>query len=264
MMRDTVYVDSAEEQVAYLIARFGPSGTWTVRSQSVATLDSGDVVERASLHTLEGDIDLEFRDVTSVKTSFTDPIDEPPVGVGLERVMERAVAFGAENPPHHPGSLARFPVPVEHYGVSVGVPLPILAVDDSGRRGLYAPPRMAVIAWRSHEPVGLRDVDGFDPNVWPPQRLGDWPSAGVSRLTQEQLEATILRFSACWSRVIDAWFSDRGGWGDVLTSDAREAVRWRSVLDPEAMESVYRTLNPQFDDWIGKLVGGRDERREQG
>ncbi len=255
MTRDTVYVDSAEEQVAYLIARFGPTGTWSVRGQSVATLDSGDAVERASLHTTEGDVELEFRDATSVKMSFTDPVDEPPRVDVLDTVMERAAKFAADNPPHHPGSLARFPVPVEHYGASVGVPLPILAVDNTGRRGLYAPPRMVVIAWDSHEPVGVREVDGFNPDIWPPPRLGDWPSAGVSRLNQEQLEATIRRFSACWSRVIDAWFRDPGGRGDVLTSDVRETVWWRSVLDPEAMASVYRTLNPRFDDWIRDLVG---------
>lgn len=255
MMREVVYVDSAEEQVAYLIARFGPTGTWSVRDQRIAARVSGNAVERASLQTLEGDIDLEFRDATTVKISFTDPVDQRPRVGSLDTVMERAATFAEANPPHHPGSLARFPVPVEHYGLSVGVPFPILAVDDTGRRGLYAPPRMVVIGWDTYEPVGAREVEGFNPNIWPPRRLGDWPSPGVSHLTHEQLGAIIRRFSACWSRVIDAWFNDRDGRGEVLTSDAREAMRWRSLLDPEAMVSVYRTLNPRFDDWI-RILGG--------
>jgi hypothetical protein len=259
MMREIVYVDSPEEQVAYLIARFGPTGTWSVRDQQIAALDSGDAVERASLQTREGDIDLEFRDATRVKPSFTDPVDQRSRVGELDTVMERAATFAKANPPHHPGSLARFPVPVEHYGSSVGVPFPILAVDDKGHRGLYAPPRMVVIDWDTFEPVGAREVEGFDPNIWPPRRLGDWPSPGVSCLTHEQLGAMIRRFSACWSRVIDAWFHDPYGRGEVLTTDAREAMRWRSVLDLEAMVSIYRTLNPRFDDWVRILVGAAAE-----
>ena len=254
MTREIVYVDSAEEQVAYLIARFGPQGTWSVRDQRVATLDGGAAVERASLDTAQGAVEVEFRDASPTVISFTDDITELERTAMLDGLMERAATFAATNPPHHPGSLARFPVPVEHYGDAVGVPLPILAVDDLGRRGLFAPPRMVVLKWGSGEPIGARDVDDFDPDHWPPRRLGDWPAPGAARLTPEQLEATIKRFSACWSRVIDAWFRGRDTRDEALLSDAREALRWRSVLDPESMAPVYRHMNRRFDDWVRSLA----------
>jgi hypothetical protein len=255
MMREIVYVDSADEQVAYLIACFGPPGTWSVRDQQVATLD-GAAVERASLKTPQGDVEVEFRDASPVTISFTEEVTEVERTGILDDVMERAATFATANPPHHPGSLARFPVPAEHYGSAVGVPFPILAVDDLGRRGLFAPPRMAVVSWETHEPVGARDFEDFDPENWPPRRLGDWPAPQASRLTHEQLEATIKRFSACWSRVIDAWFGDRERRDDVLVADARESMRWREVLDPPAMASVYRRMNPRFDDWVRSLADG--------
>lgn len=255
MTREVVYVDSAYEQVAYLVARLGPQGTWSLGDQRVATLDGGAAVERASLQTAQGDVEVEFREASPVAISFTDEVTEEVERTGiLDDVMERAATFAAANPPHHPGSLARFPVPVEHYGTAVGVPFPILAVDDLGRRGLFSPPRMAVVSWETHEPVGAREFEDFDPESWPPCRLGDWPGPQTARLTHEQLEATIKRFSACWSRVIDAWFEDRERRDEVLAADAREALRWRDVLDPAAMAPVYRRMNPRFDDWVRSLA----------
>ncbi|HEV2128970.1 MAG TPA: hypothetical protein VGR22_10160 [Thermomicrobiales bacterium] len=257
MTRAIVYVDSAEEQVAYLIARFGPQGAWSVREQRVATLDNGASVERASLQTSQGDVEVEFRDATPASISLTGEVTEVERTGTMDDVMERAAAFAAANPPHHPGSLARFPVPVEHYGVAVGVPFPILAVDALGRRGLFAPPRMAVVSWDTCEPVGAREFEDFDPDNWPPRRLSDWPAPQAARLTHEQLQATIQRFSACWSRVIDAWFKDRDWRDDVVFADAREALRWRGVLDPEAMQGVYRQMNQRFDAWVQALASAR-------
>ena len=256
MTREIVFVDSAEEQIAYLIARLGPQGSWSVRDQSVATRDGGESVERASLSTPCGDIELEFRDATPARISFTEEFVETDRTGVLDAVMEQASTFAAENPPHHPGSLPRFPVPIEHYQGAVGVPMPILAVDDLGRRGLFSPPRMAVLMWDTHEPVGVREFPDFDPENWPPRRLGDWPAPQTARITPEQLEATIKRFSACWSRVIDAWFA---GQEDVdvepaLHADMQEALSLRRVLDPESMEPVYRRMNTRFAEWLDRVA----------
>ncbi len=255
MSADIVYIDSAEEQVAYLVARFGPQGTWTVRDQRVATLDTGASVERATLDTRLGEAAIEFRDASPVTISFVDQAESGERTAILDAVMERASAFAAENPPHHPGSLARFPIPEEHYPGAVAVPLPILAIDDLGRRGLFAPPRMAVVMWETHEPVGVREFPGFDPDDWPPRRLGDWPAPGAARMTPEQLEATIKRFSACWSRIIDAWLGDREARPESVIADAREALALRAALDPDTMEPVYRRMNPRFAAWLDELAG---------
>jgi hypothetical protein len=254
MTREFAWVDSAEEQLAYLIARFGPQASWEIRDQRIATLEGGAAVERTRLRTSLGEVEVEFRDASPRPISFTEAVEERSRTGTLDAIMERAATFAAENPPHHPGSLPRFPVPVEHYGNAVGVPLPILAVDDLGRRGLFAPPRLAVVDWTTHEPVGVREFPGFDPESWPPRRLGDWPAPGAARLVPEQLEATIHRFSACWSRVIEAWLANRDKRGDALRADAGEALRLRRVLDPEAMEPVYRRINPSFAGWVDALT----------
>lgn len=246
------YVDSADEQLSYLVARFGPQNTWSVVDQRIATDDQGRAVERTRLQTSGGAVEVEFREARPLALSEGDD------GVrtdALEHVMEQASRFAAENPPHHPGSLPRFPVPVEHYQDAVGVPLPIMAVDDLGRRGLFAPPRMAVVSWETHEPIGVRDFPDFDPDNWPPRRLGDWPSPEVARLVPEALDATIKRFSACWSRVIDAWYRDAEPREDVLRSDGAEALRLRRILDPKSMEPVYRSMNPRFTEWLASRDG---------
>ena len=257
MTREIVYVDSGEEQVAWLVARYGPQGTWSTRDQGLVTLDGGAVAERATLRTSQGDVEVEFRDATPQVISFTNEVPAMDRAGTLDLVMQRAAEFAAQNPPHHPGSLARFPIPVEHYGEAVGVPLPILAVDDVGRKGLYAPPRVAVIDWRTHEPVGVREFPGFDPHSWPPKRLGDWPAPGAARLEPEQLEATILRFGACWSRVIDGWFGNRNRVSEILKADVADARVWGKVLDPPAMAEVYQSLNPSFVAWLDEIASGR-------
>jgi hypothetical protein len=258
MKREIVYVDSGDEQVAWLVARYGPQGTWSVQDQRLATLDGGAAVERTRLTSALGEVEVEFRDASPQVISFTEEVPDLDRTSTLDTVMEAAASFAAENPPHHPGSLPRFPVPVEHYGAAVGVPLPILAVDDLGRRGLYAPPRLAVVDWRSREPVGIREFPDFDPDDWPPRRLGDWPTPGAARLVPEQLEATIMRFSACWSRVIDAWFAGAPDPASkALRADAVEAARWREMLDPPAMMPIYRDINPRFASWLEAIREGR-------
>lgn len=257
MTRNIVYVDSGEEQVAWLVSHYGPQGTFSVRDQSMVALDDGSMAERVRLTTSQGEVEVEFREATPQVISFTGEMAEPDRTNTLDLVMQRASEFAAQNPPNHPGSLARFPIPVEHYGEAVGVPMAILAVDDLGRRGLYAPPRVAVVNWRSHEPVGVREFPGFDPENWPPKRLGDWPAAPATDLPPEQLEATIMRFGACWSRIIDAWYGNRDRVTDVLKIDVTEARKLDAVLDPPAMTEIYRSLNPSFHAWLDQVASDR-------
>lgn len=258
MSREVAWVNSADEQLAYLVARHGPQGTWQVLDQRIATLADGTSVERARLRTASGEVEVEFRDALPDVISFAEPVEARSHIGTLEDLMQRAAEFAAANPPHHPGTLPRFPVPVEHYGEAVAVPLPILAVDDTGRRGLFAPPRMAVVSWRDHEPIGLREFPDFDPESWPPRRLGDWPAARAATLPAEQLQATIERFGACWSRVLDRWYRDRETVDAALQGDVVEALRLRRVLDPPAMEPVYAGMNPRFATWLDEV--GRDTR----
>lgn len=250
--RLVAYVDSAEEQLAYLLSRFGPQGAWSVVEQRIATGEDGIAVERTTVRTAHGLAEIEFRDAHPPEI-ITAQVRADDRSDAIDRIMERASTFAAENPPHHPGSIARFPVPFEHYDRAVMVPLPILAVDDSGRRGLYAPPKMAVISWDTIEPVGVREVDGFDPGHWPPERLGEWPAPTAVRLAPEVLEASVERFSACWSRVVDGWFAHRSGGDDgpgSLLSDIEDALRLRALLDLPAMGRIYESMNPRFARWL--------------
>lgn len=250
--RNVAYVDSAEEQLAYLMSRFGTQERWSVVEQRLATGVDGSSVERTTLHTAHGAIEVEFRDAHPPEVLINGRVDQERSS-RIELVMERALIFAAENPPHHPGSLPRFPVPIEHYERAVAVPMPILAVDDAGRRGLFSPPRMAVMSWETFEPVGVRDFQDFDPGSWPPQRLGDWPTRSTEAMPTEVLEASIQRFGACWSRIIEAWFERSAERFDAvasLPSDIDDALALRRKLDLVEMNDVYESMNPAFARWL--------------
>lgn len=251
MSHDVVYIDSAEEQLAYLISRFGSDRDWVVADQRLAEGENGRLVERSRFETPTGTAEVEFREARQL--ALSDDADKNP-SAKIDAAMKSALAFAATNPPHHPGSLPRFPVPVEHYKTAVGVPLTILAVDDLGQRGIYAPPRMAVVRWTTMEPIGVRDFPDFDPAVWPPRRLGDWPSRTAARLAVDQLGATITRFSACWARLIDAWFGIGRLHADVTRADAKSGLQLRDILDPATMQAVYQTMNSRFAEWLSDLT----------
>jgi hypothetical protein len=177
-----VRVDSAEEQYAYMLAHFGDPGTWEVTSQQFERAPDGREVETVDVRASGGDTSR----VCFVSRRSESPFEIPEETSGtefLDTVMESAFAFSTENPPHHPGTMARFPVPSASYANSLAVPLPVLAVD-SGRRGLYAPPRVVVLAFDTLQARGVGEFPGFEPENWPPERLGDWPPpelAGKSR-----------------------------------------------------------------------------------
>jgi hypothetical protein len=252
IQRMTVFVDSAEEQYAWLLATFGKPGTWSVESQSYRVDDRDQELEVTHIRTLDG---------SSVEVTFAPAhVDESPFGgepvvndrTGrMDDLMEKATTFAAENPPHHPGSIARFPIPSASYANAVSIPLPVLAVD-GGRRGLYAPPRVVALNWKTSEPIGVGEFPDFDPEHWPPPRLGDWPPVKVE---QEQLVGMIGRFSACWSRVLDTWFAKSDEVTEILRSDAREALAMRQRLDLSTMSPYYDRLNPVFAKWLATIAG---------
>lgn len=245
-----VWVDSGDEQMAFLTATFGPQGAWSVAAQGYADDPDAGEAEIAEIVTPDGET-VRIRFVPA--TVSDDPFggEEPEDRTGLmDELMEKATGFASQNPPHHPGSLARYPVPSAAYGHAVAFPMPVLALDGLGQRGLYAPPRVVVIDWTTREPIGVGEFPGFDPESWPPPRLGEWPPKRLAGMPQEQLQGTIQRFSACWSRVLDAWFARDTGMPPSLADDIRDALMYRDLLDLPAMLPFYERLNPVFAKWI--------------
>lgn len=248
-----VYVDSSNEQEAWLIATFGPPETWEMRSQTWALGEDGERREVFEVALGNGEqVQVAFAEATA---------DESLEGEGRDRtremddLMEQALAFAAENPPHHPGSLPRFPVPSPSYKDAIAVPLAVLAVDDTGQRGVYAPPRQAAIRRSDGTLVGVGEYPGFDPEHWPPPHLGPWPPPQLNGIPAVQLQAMIQRFSACWSRILDAWFDGVVGVSPVLKADVREALHRRATLDLMEMLPFYERLNPVFAKWLNGVLG---------
>jgi hypothetical protein len=244
-----VRVDSADEQYAYMLARFGDPALWSVAAQMVDMTADGREAERVEVTLASG----ESVPVTFVASPGDDSFDNPVVdedGTGfLDRVMETASAFSETNPPHHPGTMARFPVPSAGYANALAVAMPVLALD-AGKRGLYAPPRVVVIDQLTGEARGVGEFPGFDPEQWPPERLGDWPPASLTALHRLQLQGTIMRFSAVWQRVLHAWFAKEIMDSPDLTAEIVEAVRLRAMLDLPGMVACYERLNPVFARWL--------------
>ncbi|HLL50318.1 MAG TPA: hypothetical protein VK356_06585, partial [Thermomicrobiales bacterium] len=149
--------------------------------------------------------------------------------------------------PLHPGTSPQYPIPSESHSGAVAVPLTILAVD-AGQRGLFAPPRIAVVRWPSAEAVGVGDAPGFDPDRWPPPRLGDWPPLTVRDWPEYRLAGTIERFSAIWVRQLNAWFS--GDRYPQIDDEKREARMLLERLVPEALIKFYAGLSPRFWAWL--------------
>lgn len=248
-----VYIDSDREQEAWLVATFGPMGTWQSMSQTLRVTESGDQQEILEIRLDSGDlVRIPFMEATP---------DDSLTGEGFDRtaqlddIMSLAAQYAEQNPPNHPGSLPRFPVPSRSYADAISVPMAVLAVDDLGQRGLYAPPRQVAISLRDETLIGVGEFPGFDPEHWPPPRLGDWPPASVTSLPNEQLQAIIARFNACWSRVLEAWFAKVNAATPVLKADIEESLRYRALLDLPAFEDYYERLNPVFAKWLEDMTG---------
>lgn len=247
-----VYIDSDHEQEAWLVATFGPLGTWQSMSQTLRITESGEQQEVLEIRLKSGEhATIPFMEATP---------DDSLEGAGFDRtqhlddMMSLAAQYAEQNPPNHPGSLPRFPVPSRSYAEAVSIPMAVLAVDDLGRRGLYAPPRQVAINLREGTLIGVGEFPGFDPEHWPPPRLGDWPPDSVTAVPHAKLQGMIARFNACWSRVLEAWFAQVTQPNPVLRADIVESLRYRGILDLPAFEDYYERLNPVFAKWLKDMT----------
>ncbi len=247
-----VLVDSLREAYAYVDAYPHSSGPWTILAEIRSNRDGG--------ATLTLDLSAPDGDSTSVifKTGHFGATGgirrfgvEPTLA--LDELMSGVSAFVAENPPFHPGSLPRFPVPSRRYPGRVEVPVAILAMGDDGRSGLFAPARVVVVSLSDGRPYGIGDFPGFDPDNWPPERLGNWPPAATMTLPRGQLAATVARFNGVWLRVLTA--AATATTYPSLHQERREAVTMLSVLDAPEMAAVYRTIHEEFWDGLQEEDG---------
>jgi hypothetical protein len=243
-----VFIDSDVEQAAWMYATFGPDGTWQTISQTMRVADSGQMQELLEVRRATGETEfVAFQEAA---------LDESLEGHGYDRtsiiedLLHIAAQFAEANPPHHPGSMPRFPVPANAYENAIAIPMPILAIDDLGQRGLYSPPRQVVLSIADNALIGFGDFPGFDPEMWPPVRVGDWPPATMTGVHEQQLQGIIQRFSCCWSRVLESWFTSPQGYSDVLRADINEGLRYRQMLDVPGFEEVYARINPGFHRWL--------------
>jgi hypothetical protein len=163
--------------------------------------------------------------------------------------MTAATAFSEANPPHHPGTLARFPVPSRSFAGALALAMPVLAVSNGGR-GLFAPPRVVVVNFKTLDAIGVGEFPGFEPEHWPPSRLGDWPPPNAQAQHPIQLQGTIQRFSACWYRVLTGWFEQSSTVPDDLASDISESLRSRELLELPDFLPYYDRLNMAFATWL--------------
>lgn len=239
-----VRVDSIAEEHAYLSAWPPPDGPWERVGQMLIRGTDGpeDHVTARAPDGTTAVIRFSIGSVYGKSDAFlTSPGDR--VSNAMRAGHELAKAEG----PLHPGSLPQYPFPSEIYPGAVAVPLSILAAD-AGQRGLYAPPRIAVVRWPSAAAVGVGDAPGFDPARWPPPLLGEWPPISVRDWEPHRLAGTIERFSAVWSRLLDAWFS--GERYQHLEDEKREADLLLGRLVPVALLDIYAAISPRFWAWL--------------
>jgi hypothetical protein len=237
---EPVRVDSVTEEYAYLAAWPSADGSWQRTAQNLAFGSEGpqDVLTLTSPAGVVAQVRF------TIASFFGAP--KPPESLPNERVaaaMRAGHELARAEGPLHPGTMPQYPVPSPAQAGSVVVPLAILGVD-RGQRGLYAPPRVAVVRWPEATPVGVGDAPGFDPRDWPPRRLGDWPPASTLPWDQQRLAGTIERFSALWGRLLDAWFS--GNHYPQHGDELKEARQLLALLVPAALLEIYRQLSPDF------------------
>lgn len=240
---ETYRADSVEEEYAFLHAYAPPTGAWEVVSQMLRTRGDAPRDELTVRAEPFGEVTVPF----DIGAFFGAAAGSGPE-VDLDLLLEKALDFARANGPHHPGSLPRFPIPSTRYPGRVEVPLPLVAADDLNRRGLYAPPRVVVLTFPQGEPMGVGEFDGFDPEHWPPRRLGDWPPPAMRQLDQTRLHATIGRFTAIWGRLLTAWIAVADY--PQRTDESAEALTLLALLDSPAMPGVYERINPQFWSWV--------------
>lgn len=243
-----IRVDSIPEAYAVLDAYPSEHGSWDVRAELRSSRDQGrtltlDIVDSQGRQRAVRFDGSGFAASGGIRRAGSDPTE------ALDRLMLRATEFAAENPPHHPGSLARFPIPSRRYTGRVEVPMAVLAVDDHGKPGLFAPPRVVTVGIEDAEPHGVGEFPGFDPESWPPPKLGAWPPPGARGLERSVLSGMVRRMSAVWFRLMLAWMSEAN---DYLqrAAEAAEALDLLAYLDLPGMAPYYTRLNPPFWRWL--------------
>jgi hypothetical protein len=241
---ETVRIDSVAEAYAYFTAWPPPDGPWEHVGQLFAPGPAGPE-DHLTVRAPDGQSAV----VRFAIRSFFSYPGEALVAPGeqVAAAMRAGHELAKSEGPLHPGTLPQYPVPSESHSGAVAVPLPILAVD-AGQRGLFAPPRIAVVRWPAAEPVGVGDAPGFDPERWPPPRLGDWPPPAVRDWPPYRLAGTIERFSAIWVRLLDAWFSGEGY--PQLDDEKREARLLLERLVPRGLLEFYGEISPRFWLWL--------------
>jgi hypothetical protein len=241
---ETVRIDSVAEAYAYFTAWPPPSGPWKHVGQVLAPGPAGPEDHLTVLAPDGQTAVVRF----AIRSFFSYP-GEALVAPGeqISAAMRAGHELAKSEGPLHPGTMPQYPVPSESHAEAVAVPLPILAID-AGQRGLFAPPRIAVLRWPSVEPVGVGDAPGFDPERWPPPRLGDWPPPAVSGWPPYRLAGTIERFSAILVRLLDTWFSGEGY--RQLDDEKREAGLLLTRLVPQGMHELYGEISPRFWAWL--------------
>ena len=249
---ERIRVDSLREAYAWVEVYPHASGPWTIVSETRSSRDGGATLT-LDLAAPDGDgasvaFDTEhFGASGGVKRFGVEPTS------ALDEMLADVSAFVAGNPPSHPGSLPRFPVPSLRYPGRVEVPVAILAADDGGRPGLFAPARIVVVSLTDGKPYGIGEFPGFDPDQWPPERLDDWPPSATMTLPRMQLAATVARFNGVWLRVVEAAATKTTYPGAF--QDRREARTLLSILDGAGMAAVYRSMNEAFWDGLQLDVG---------
>jgi hypothetical protein len=241
---ETVRIDSVAEAYAYFTAWPPPEGAWEHVGQLFAPGPAGPE-DHLTVRAPDGQTAVVRFAIRSFFSFPGEALVAP--GEQVSAAMRAGHELAKTEGPLHPGTLPQYPVPSESHSGAVAVPLPILAVD-AGQRGLFAPPRVAVVRWPSAEPVGVGDALGFQPEGWPPPRLGDWPPPAVRDWPPYRLAGTIERFSAIWARLLDAWFSGQGY--PQIEDEKHEARLLLERLVPQAMLDFDAALSPRFWAWL--------------
>jgi hypothetical protein len=241
---ETVRIDSVAEAYAYFTAWPPSDGPWEHVGQVFAPGAAGPE-DHFTVRAPDGQTTVVRFAMGSSFLHSGDTLVAPgePVSAAMRAAHELAKSEG----PLHPGTLPQYPVPSASHTGAVAVPLPILALD-AGQRGLFAPPRIAVVRWPTAEAVGVGDAPGFNPEQWPPPRLGDWPPLAVRDWPPYRLAGTIERFSAIWVRLLDAWFS--GGGYPQIEDEKHEARLLLERLVPQGMLEFDAALSPRFWAWL--------------
>jgi hypothetical protein len=247
---DTIRVDSQAEELAYIAAWPHPRGAWAPAGWVFVPGIPG-----TQKHVTVRAPDQTVGIIRFLVGSYQDAVraaDDLPAR-RVEAAMRAGHKLAKAEGPLHPGTMPQYPAPSPAHAGAVAVPLPILAID-AGQRWLYAPPRIAVVRWPTAEAVGVGDAPGFDPERWPPTRLGDWPPATVREWDQARLAGAIERFTAIWGRLVDVWF---GGERYLQLDDERlEALLLLALLLPEPMLAIYAEISPDFWAWLrGDQIG---------